>query len=255
MYPDPLSIASLSQATATPGRTATRADAQTRFSQLYTQAMQTAERELATLGSDYASDDPSDDGLSGLFDLQSTLAPGACGGQGSSSLLDGLNSLATSGWLNRGRTGAAGLLDAQGSLETPRRPLSLEPGADAPPGPPGMDRLIDWIDSHAQLHSTHRCAASVRQAMEAAGIPTSGHPGYAGDYGPFLQRHGAQAVDPASYTPQAGDIAVFDKSADHPFGHVQVFNGQHWVSDFVQQGFSPYRDPATTPPVTVYRMS
>lgn len=121
--------------------------------------------------------------------------------------------------------------------------------------PSGLHRLISWLDSHAHLHSTHHCAASVRQAMEAAGIQTAGRPGDAGDYGPFLLRHGARAVDSESYQPQAGDFAVFDKTDDHPAGHIQVFNGQHWVSDFVQHSFSPYRDRQSTPAVTVYRLS
>jgi hypothetical protein len=121
----------------------------------------------------------------------------------------------------------------------------------------GIHRVISWLDSHAHLHSTHHCAAALRQAMQAAGIETEDRPssGVAGDYGPFLLRHGAQVVETDSYEPHVGDIAVFDKSGDHPAGHIQVFNGQHWVSDFVQQGFSPYRDQASTPPVTVYRLS
>ncbi|MGA2538510.1 MAG: hypothetical protein ABSF53_21050 [Terracidiphilus sp.] len=121
----------------------------------------------------------------------------------------------------------------------------------------GVQRLISWLDSHARLHSTHYCAASVRQAMEAAGIPTADRPpsGDAGDYGPFLLRHGAQVVPQESYDPNAGDVAVFERSEDHPAGHIQVFDGHHWVSDFVQRTFSPYRDRESTPPVTIYRLS
>ncbi|HEY2860532.1 MAG TPA: hypothetical protein VGJ21_19085 [Terracidiphilus sp.] len=119
----------------------------------------------------------------------------------------------------------------------------------------GIHRLISWLDQHAHLHSTHQCAASVRRAMEAAGMSTADRPGDAGDYGPFLQRHGAQVIPSESYEPVAGDIAVFDKTEDHPAGHIQIFDGQHWVSDFVQQGFSPYRDQASTPQATVYRLS
>jgi hypothetical protein len=151
----------------------------------------------------------------------------------------------------------AAKLYSQAATENPKATqsdLSSQP-EEHTHAPSGLHRLISWLDSHAHLHSTHHCAASVRQAMEAAGIQTDGRPVDAGDYGPFLLRHGARAVDSDSYQPQPGDIAVFDKSGDHPAGHVQVFNGQHWVSDFVQQGFSPYRDQESTPPVTFYRLS
>jgi hypothetical protein len=121
----------------------------------------------------------------------------------------------------------------------------------------GVGRLISWLDSHAHLSSSHHCATSVRQAMEAAGISTADRPvsGDAGDYGPFLLRHGAQIIPQESYEPKAGDVAVYDRTEDHPAGHIQVFDGRHWVSDFVQRAFSPYRDPGTTPAVTIYRLS
>ncbi len=32
-------------------------------------------------------------------------------------------------------------------------------------------------------------------------------------------------------------------------------DGQRWVSDFMQHSFSPYRDAASTPPLTIYRHS
>ena len=93
--------------------------------------------------------------------------------------------------------------------------------------------------------------------MEAAGFETVDRPtsGDAGDYGPFLLRHGAQVIPQRSYEPKAGDIAVFDRTDEHPAGHIQVFDGRHWVSDYVQHSFSPYRHQDSTPPVTVYRLS
>ncbi len=155
---------------------------------------------------------------------------------------------------NQNRPNAAKLYSAIQDPKPVTDELSSRP-EDNTHAPSGLHRLISWLDSHAHLHSTHHCAASVRQAMEAAGISTTDRPGDAGDYGPFLLRHGARPVDSESYQPLAGDIAVFDKSDDHPAGHIQVFNGQRWVSDFVQQGFSPYRDQESTPPATVYRLS
>ena len=122
---------------------------------------------------------------------------------------------------------------------------------------PKLHRLVEWMDGHALTRSMHKCARFVRQAFEAAGISTSDRPasGAAGDYGPYLVRHGAQPVETGErYRPQAGDTAVFEKTAEHPYGHIEVFDGERWVSDFRQKGFSPYGDAATTPGFQVYRL-
>jgi hypothetical protein len=135
------------------------------------------------------------------------------------------------------------------------------------PGPDGnaensapvvhKSQLAEWMDTHALTRSSHHCAMYCRRGMEAAGLSTQDRPrsGDAADYGPFLRRHGAQVLSPDSYTPQVGDTVVFDKTAQHPSGHIEVYDGQRWVSDFMQHSFSPYRDAASTPPFTIYRLT
>jgi hypothetical protein len=116
--------------------------------------------------------------------------------------------------------------------------------------------LSDWMDAHALSRSSRHCAMYVRLGMEAAGLNTEDRPqsGDAGDYGPFLLRHGAQMVPTDSYAPQVGDVVVFDKTAQHPYGHIEMYDGHQWVSDFMQNSFSPYRDAISTPPYTIYRL-
>jgi hypothetical protein len=119
------------------------------------------------------------------------------------------------------------------------------------------NQLAAWLDAHALTRSSHHCAMYCRLGMEAAGLSTQDRPrsGDAGDYGPFLLRHGAQVVAKDSYAPQVGDTVVFDKTAQHPYGHIEMYDGQRWVSDFMQHSFSPYRDAASTPRFTIYRLS
>ena len=142
---------------------------------------------------------------------------------------------------------------------------ALETSAQVPsPGPStetqggfNKNRFVEWMHNNALSRSTHQCARYVRHALEAAGVSTSDRPstGDAGDYGPYLLRHGAQAVNvDKEYVPKPGDTAVFAKTDQHPNGHIEVFDGEAWVSDFRQRSFSPYRDVASTPPVTVYRL-
>jgi hypothetical protein len=123
----------------------------------------------------------------------------------------------------------------------------------------GLDRekLASWMDAHALACSSHHCALFCRLGMEAAGMSTADRPlsGDAADYGPFLLRHGAHVVPLNSYTPQVGDTVIFDKTAQHPNGHMEMYDGCHWVSDFMQHSFSPYRDAASTPSFTIYRLT
>jgi hypothetical protein len=117
--------------------------------------------------------------------------------------------------------------------------------------------LSDWMDAHALTRSSHHCALYCRLGMEAAGLNTADRPqsGDAGDYGPFLLRHGAQAISQDSYVPQVGDVVVFDKTSQHPFGHIEMYDGHRWVSDFMQHSLSPYRDSNSAPPFTIYRIA
>jgi hypothetical protein len=118
-------------------------------------------------------------------------------------------------------------------------------------------QLSTWMDAHALCRSSHHCAMYCRLGLEAGGISTDDRPlsGDAGDYGPFLLRHGAQTVPRESYVPQVGDVAVFDKTNQHPHGHIEMYDGHHWVSDFMQHSFSPYHDESSTPTFTIYRLA
>jgi hypothetical protein len=142
----------------------------------------------------------------------------------------------------------------------PGRPIGSDvnfaPSANST-GAINKSQLSEWMDAHALTRSSHHCAMYCRMGMEAAGLETGDRPqsGDAGDYGPFLLRHGAQIVPLDSYVPQVGDVAVFDKTEQHPYGHIEMFDGRQWVSDFKQNSFSPYRDAASTPPFTIYRLS
>jgi hypothetical protein len=158
-----------------------------------------------------------------------------------------------------GLRGAA-LLPAPQLTECP--PQSAGPAGNVAPqtsvaGAIDKSELSNWMDAHALTRSSHRCAMYCRMGLEAAGLSTADRPqsGDAGDYGPYLLRHGAQTVSPSSYVPKVGDVVVFDKTREHPFGHIQTYDGHRWVSDFVQHSMSPYSDANSTPPYTIYRFA
>jgi uncharacterized protein RhaS with RHS repeats len=116
------------------------------------------------------------------------------------------------------------------------------------------DKLVKWMKEHVQDSSTGHCARACKEGLKAGGLNTETPPELAKDYGPFLVKNGASVVSAENYTPQKGDIAVFSGNDKHQSGHIQVYVGEDkWISDFRQKHFSPYKDPATTPPSTVYR--
>ncbi|MDQ2769612.1 MAG: hypothetical protein M3Y54_03835, partial [Bacteroidota bacterium] len=107
-----------------------------------------------------------------------------------------------------------------------------------------------------------KCAAYVRQAFEAGGINTNPHPRSAKDYGSFLIGWGfhvvSSSIQAGGYSAMRGDVAVFrGYGTNHSGawnGHIEMYNGNRWVSDFKQNFFTPgpgYRAPPV--PYTIYR--
>ena len=112
-----------------------------------------------------------------------------------------------------------------------------------------------YADDHAQSHSTGNCAKYVRKAIESGGISLH-HAHYAKDYGPLLEAVGfRQAIG----DPQTGDVIVIQPAPGNPSGHMAIFDGSVWESDFKQtphgsQGFYPgpsYRQ--SQPAYKIYR--
>ncbi len=132
---------------------------------------------------------------------------------------------------------------------------------------------VSYINSHVEPRSLGKCAAYVRRAVEAGGVKIQippqriGNSASACDYGPSLEKAGFKpvyvypgsgptdtAVIPGQ---QTGDVVVIQPIDGHPHGHIALFNGVNWVSDFIQlRGFYPgqqYRN--VKPAYKLYRYS
>jgi hypothetical protein len=81
----------------------------------------------------------------------------------------------------------------------------------------------------------------VRQALEAAGADTTGHPVNAKDWGPLLLRIGFRTIkveNPDIFQFIKGDIMIMDPyKGGSPAGHIAGFDGKIWISDFLQRDF------------------
>jgi hypothetical protein len=120
-----------------------------------------------------------------------------------------------------------------------------------------VDKAVQYLDSHAQPKSKGKCATYVANAISnpAAGGQPMATTLAAKDFGPDLEAAGFREVTDGSL--QKGDVAVIQSIPGHPYGHMTMFDGESWVSDF-NQGSSMYPGAgyrAAQPPYKIYRHS
>lgn len=100
-----------------------------------------------------------------------------------------------------------------------------------------LDAAIARLHSQVLPESDSKCGEFVHKAIDAGGIilNTSYNPNgqSASGYGPILRHAGFRTVAPGE-KPQRGDVVVFQAIKGHKDGHVAMFDGQAWISDFRQ---------------------
>jgi hypothetical protein len=117
----------------------------------------------------------------------------------------------------------------------------------------GKNHAVQHLRNHAAAASSGHCARSVRQAIAAGGVHVQNTES-AKDYGPNLTHAGFAEV-PAGQPPRTGDVVVIQPIPNHPHGHMAMYDGHVWISDFRQyHGMYPgpsYR--ALAPTYRIYR--
>lgn len=114
-----------------------------------------------------------------------------------------------------------------------------------------VDKSIQTIVKNSKPTSQHACAKFVRMALVAGGINTNGNPIAAQDYHfkGFLEKIGFRLIatlpnrteqDKWTGTNSVpGDIAVM-QAPSHNNGHICMWTGKQWISDFRQNHMRPY---------------
>lgn len=125
-------------------------------------------------------------------------------------------------------------------------------------------KAVQYVNEHAESSSTGYCARYVKNAINSGG-DISSWPSIvsAKDYGPALVERGFEVITaPGSFI--AGDVVIIqgikksdfpvgEIKKDHPHGHMAMFNGQQWVSDFKQNnGYYPGGDYRRAKPSFVF---
>lgn len=127
-----------------------------------------------------------------------------------------------------------------------------------------VNKAVEHLNKNAEQASTDYCARYVKNAISAGG-DIKAWPSIisAKDYGNALLDRGFQVLPPDSIF-STGDVAIIqgikktdfpvgEIKKDHPHGHIAMFNGQQWVSDFKQDnGYYPGNDYHKAKPACVF---
>jgi hypothetical protein len=144
---------------------------------------------------------------------------------------------------------------APAATTAPKPPLAAgHPAAGAGSGL-DIDKAVHHLRDKAESHSTSRCAKYVRLALAAGGIDVEPHPGVAKEYGSVLRKFKFTEVPQQHYDPEPGDIVVIQPcDGGNSAGHIQMYSGAEWISDFRQRDEWPgprYR--TQKPPRAIFR--
>ena len=114
-----------------------------------------------------------------------------------------------------------------------------------------IDDAVNYLVSHANSQSVRRCAAYVANALQAGGFRfTRQNSAYMYRTNGVLNSIGYRQIErPGSF--KKGDITVTDRNSAHPDGHIAMWSGNEWISDFVQHSEFVYK--SNQPPVYYYR--
>lgn len=99
-----------------------------------------------------------------------------------------------------------------------------------------------YVSKNAHDGSKGKCARYVANGLEAAGYKFQRQPSaYMYATNGTLAKMGFTEIDNRT-PPQAGDILVFPRSSSTPHGHIQIYDGKVYNSDFKQVGGALKRD-------------
>ena len=101
-----------------------------------------------------------------------------------------------------------------------------------------INKAATFITDNALNKSKCCCALYVMRAMNAGGCPIGIYPAWM--YKDVLPYYGFKEIDSNNYIPKKGDIIVIEKSKAHFWGHIAMYNGNQWISDFKQKSMNPY---------------
>lgn len=107
-------------------------------------------------------------------------------------------------------------------------------------------KAADHMVHNARDKSIHCCAWYTMRGLQTGGCPAIILP--AQWYSWFLPMVQFEEVSTVGYVPQSGDVVVFERPSSYSWrkisqwwGHIAMYDGEQWISDFKQNRMNPYR--------------
>jgi hypothetical protein len=123
-----------------------------------------------------------------------------------------------------------------------------------------IEKAAANLRKNAEATSLGKCARAVRMAIQAGGINPTSWPPVAKDYARYLLDWGFLPLEDVSsdtadqYRPILGDIVVLQPVNETEAGHIAMFDGAVWISDFRQRDI--WAGPSfrhVRPPIAAFR--
>ena len=102
------------------------------------------------------------------------------------------------------------------------------------------EKAAEYVTKNAEDKSVGLCAKYVRKAIVAGGIPLY-QGGDAWSYKYLLPILGFKKIEDVN-DKKVGDIVVFQPIGKRYFGHIAMWNGRQWISDFKQRSIIVHSD-------------
>lgn len=106
-----------------------------------------------------------------------------------------------------------------------------------------IDKAVKWLEEHDKKASTGKCARHVALGIEAGfgkvfsdktAIGSLGWAGAAKNEGEYLKYLGFVPIN-SDTAPQRGDIRILQPKNPENYGHIEMYTGSDWFSDFKQK--------------------
>lgn len=123
-------------------------------------------------------------------------------------------------------------------------PTVIHQGGCTDTSKPPISTAVKYLNDNTGYNFKEQCWKYVKDALVKGGLPDNSIIP-AADASPYLEKNGYKCIY-AGYNeghkgtnygqPCLGDITVFEKTAGHPYGHIAMWCGNNWISDFKQNG-------------------
>lgn len=103
-----------------------------------------------------------------------------------------------------------------------------------------IEDAVNYLKNNANYKTQGNCAKYIADALEEGGLEFNRQPSaYMYHTKGILRNLDFKIIDRPN-NPKKGDIYVQDRTQSHPHGHIAMFCGNNWISDFIQNSDQVY---------------